>query len=57
MKLQGFLSDVSQETALNGKYLRRLIEIVLPFTEGTMKALMEGFISNVCKNGKSINFN
>ena len=54
MKLQGFLSDVSQETALNGKYLRRLIEIVLPFTEGTLKALMEGFISNVCKNGKSI---
>ena len=50
--MQGFISEASQDTALSGKYLRRLIEIVLPFTEGSLKALMESFISNVSKDGK-----
>ena len=34
VKLQGFVSECAQETAIGGKYLRRLVEIVLPFTEG-----------------------
>ena len=52
VKLQGFISEASQDTALSGKYLRRLIEIVLPFTEGSLKALMDSFISDVAKDGK-----
>ena len=52
MKLQGFISDAAQDTALTGKYLRRLVEIVLPFTEGAFKALMESFITKIRKEGK-----
>ena len=51
MKLQGFITDSAQETALRGKFLRRLIEIVLPFTEGAVKALMDSYISKMTKSG------
>ena len=52
MKLQGFLTDSGQETAINGKYLRRLVEIAVPFTEGAMKSLMESYIANRDTLGK-----
>ena len=52
VKLQGFISDSAQETAIGGKFLRRLVEIVNPFTEGALRVLMESFITQRNKSGK-----
>ena len=56
VKLQGFVSECAQETAIGGKYLRRLVEIVLPFTEGVMRALMDSYIIQIGVRGNMINF-
>ena len=47
VKMLGFISDSAQDTALRGKYLRRLIEIVNPFTEGALRTLMDSYISKI----------
>jgi hypothetical protein len=51
VKLQGFITEAAQETALGGKYLRRLVEIVLPFTEGAIRALMDSYITKIGAKG------
>ena len=51
VKLQGLITDCAQETAISGKYLRRLVEISLPFTEGVIRALMESFITKIGERG------
>ena len=56
VKLQGFMTECGQDTAISGKYLRRLVEIILPFTEGAMKSLMESFISKCRDKGEALHF-